>query len=129
MRGDVDVAFEYYAGFQPLIQEHQIGVAATTGSTRAPQLPDVPTVAESGLPDYEVTSWNGLAAPAGVPDEIVALLNRAVNDALHQPEVQAVSSQFGMEARGSTIEDLRRRIATDIAKWAVVIDKAGIEKH
>jgi tripartite-type tricarboxylate transporter receptor subunit TctC len=129
MRGDVDVAFEYYAGFQPLIQEHQIAVAATTGGTRAPQLPDVPTVAESGLPGYEVTSWNGLAAPAGVPDNIVALLNQAVNDALRQPEVQALSSQFGMEARGSSVEDLRRRIAGDIAKWAVVIDKAGIEKH
>jgi tripartite-type tricarboxylate transporter receptor subunit TctC len=97
MRGDVDVAFEYYAGFQPLIQEHQIGVAATTGGTRA--------------------------------DDVVTLLNQAVNDALRQPEVQALSSQFGMEARGSSVEDLRRRIAGDIAKWAVVIDKAGIEKH
>ena len=88
----------------------------------------VPTIGESGLPNYEVTSWNGLAAPAGVAPEIVTLLSRAVNEALRSPDIQAISRRAGMEARGSTSEELRARIKSDIAKWADVIEKAAIEK-
>ncbi len=129
MRGDVDVAFEYYAGFEPQIVEHQIVPLAFTGAARTAHRPDVPTVAESGLPGYDVTSWNGLAAPAGVAPPIVALLNRAVNQALRAPDVQATSRQFGLDAHGSTPEELRERIARDIDKWAQVIAQAGIPQR
>jgi tripartite-type tricarboxylate transporter receptor subunit TctC len=129
LRADVDVAFEYYVGFQSPITNNQMTVLATTGHERARNLPNVPTVIESGLAGYEVTSWNGLAVPTGTPAEIVTLLNRAVEDALKSPEVQRFSTAAGMEARGMSPDDLRNRIKSDVAKWALVIDKAGIEKR
>src|SRR6185295_1030104 len=109
-------------------QDRLIAMVAATGRERAPNMPGVPTVGESGLPNYEVTSWNGLAAPAGVAPEIVTLLSRAVNEALKSPEIQAISRRAGMEPRGSTSDELRARINSDIAKWAEVIKKAGIER-
>jgi len=128
LRGDIDVVFEYQAALQGALSDRQIVAIATTGRDRSKSLPDVPTVAQSGLPDYEVTSWNGLAAPKGTPPEIVAILNKGVNDAVAQPDVQAATAQFGMEARGSTVDDLRARIKRDVANWADVIATGGIEK-
>jgi tripartite-type tricarboxylate transporter receptor subunit TctC len=129
LRGDVDAAFEYYAGFQASITSQQMTVLATTGRERASNLPKVPTVMESGLPGYEVTSWNGLAVPAGAPPDIVATLNQAIGDALKSPEVQKYSAAAGMDARGMASGDLRQRIHGDVAKWTEVIAKAGIQKH
>ena len=80
------------------------------------------------MPGYEVTSWNALAAPARTPPDIVALLNQGVNEALAMADVRAATARFGMEARGSTVEELRARIKSDVAKWAKVIEAAGIEK-
>jgi tripartite-type tricarboxylate transporter receptor subunit TctC len=129
LRGDVDVAFEYFIGFQPPIENGKMIVLATTGRERAINLPDVRTVIESGLPDYEVTSWNGLAVRRGTPDDIVALLNTAVGEALQSPEVHIFSTKAGMDARGMTPNDLRVRIKSDVGKWAQVIEKAGIKKR
>jgi tripartite-type tricarboxylate transporter receptor subunit TctC len=129
LRGDVDAAFEYYVGFQSPITNDQMTVLATTGHERAGNLPNAPTVIESGLPGYEVTSWNGLAVPAGTPADIVTLLNRAVGDALKSPEVQKFSNAAGMDARGMEPDALRDRIKSDVAKWTLVIEKAGIEKR
>jgi tripartite-type tricarboxylate transporter receptor subunit TctC len=129
LRGDVDVAFEYYVGFQSPITNDQMTVLATTGQQRASNLPNVPTVSESGLPGYEVTSWNGLAVPAGTPADIVVLLNRAVDGALKSPEVQKFSSEAGMDARSMSPDDLRNRIKNDVAKWSQVIEKTGIKKR
>jgi tripartite-type tricarboxylate transporter receptor subunit TctC len=129
MRGDVDAAFEYFPGLQAGIIDRQLTVVATTGQKRASNMLDVKTVSESGLPGYEVTSWNGLAGPSGLTPEITAVLNRAVNDALKSEDIQAISRKAGMEARGSTPEELRARIKSDVAKWAAVIEKAGIQKR
>ncbi|ARQ00348.1 Bug family tripartite tricarboxylate transporter substrate binding protein [Pseudorhodoplanes sinuspersici] len=128
IRGDIDILFEYQAGLQGSLNDRQIVAIATTGRERSPALPDVPTVSEIGLADYEVTSWNALAAPAGTPAEIVAILNKAVNDVLSLPDVKAAAVSFGMEARGSSVEDLRERIAREVAKWGKVVEAAGIEK-
>lgn len=129
LRGDVDVAFEYYAGFQASITNDQMVVLATTGPERASNLPNVPTAKESGLSGYEVTSWNGLAVPAGTPADIVTTLNQAVEEALKSPEVQKYSAAAGMDARGMSSADLSNRIKADVAKWSQVIEKAGIEKR
>src|SRR5262249_8223009 len=96
LRGDVDVAFAYFVGFQPAITSDQMIVLATTARERANNLPNVPTVIESGLPAYEVTSWNGLAVRSGVSADIVLQLNRAVGEALKSPEVQKFSNEAGM---------------------------------
>lgn len=129
LRGDVDVAFEYFVGFQSSISNDQMTVLATTGRERASNLPNVPTVIESGLAGYEVASWNGLAVPAGTPAAIVATLNRAVDEALKSAEVQKFSTAAGMDARSMSSEDLHNRIKRDVAKWEQVIAKAGIEKR
>jgi putative tricarboxylic transport membrane protein len=129
LRGDVDVAFEYFAGFQSPITSGQMTVLATTGRERAGNLPNVPTVIESGVGGYEVTSWNGLAARTGTPADIIALLNRDIGEALKSPEVQTFSTKAGMDARGMPSADLSARIKSDVAKWTLVIDKAGIKKR
>jgi len=129
VRGELDLVFEYQAALQGALDDHQITAIASTGRERSPAMPDIATVAESGVADYEVTSWNGLAAPAGTPPDIVALLNRRVNEVLALPDVKAAAAQFGMEARGSTSEDLQARIKADIDKWARVIAASGIIKQ
>jgi putative tricarboxylic transport membrane protein len=129
LRGDIDIAFEFLAALQGPIADKKIVVLATTGPTRTSYLPDVPTVKESGIPDYEVSSWNGLSAPTGTPPEIVNLLSTAIIEALKSPDVQQKAKQFGMEARGSTPDEMTARMKHDIAKWAALIEKAGLEKQ
>jgi tripartite-type tricarboxylate transporter receptor subunit TctC len=129
LRGDVDVAFEYFAGFQSQITNGQMTVLATTGHERASNLPQVPTVSENGLTGYEVTSWNGLAVPKGTPREIVTKLNNALLEALKSPEVQKFSQAAGMDARAMSPEALHDRITNDVAKWSQVIERAGIKKR
>jgi tripartite-type tricarboxylate transporter receptor subunit TctC len=129
LRGDVDVAFEYFVGFESSIINGQMTVLATTARERASNLPDVPTVIEGGLPGYEVTSWNGLAVKAGTSADIVTQLNQAVVEALKSPEVQKFSNDAGMDARGMSSDDLRDRIKADVLKWSRVIAVAGITKR
>ncbi len=128
IRGDIDVAFEYQAGLEGVLSDRQAIAIATTGRDRASALPDVPTVAEGGLAGYDVTSWNGLAAPARTPSEILTLLNQNINEALSDPAIKAASAKFGLEARGNTREEMRVRVRDDVAKWAKVISEAGIER-
>jgi tripartite-type tricarboxylate transporter receptor subunit TctC len=129
LRGDVDVGFDFYAGLQAVIPDNQVRIIATSGEQRNPLLRDVPTAKESGFPEYIVTSWNGLAAKAGVPAETLNVLNDHINAALSEPALQATASTLGMDARASTPEEMRDRMAADVQKWAAVIQKAGIPKQ
>jgi len=103
--------------------------ASYIGRRRRPLLPDVPTAKESGFPQYVVTSWNGVARPKGVPDDIVQALSAAINRALAAPDLQEKARRLGIQARGSTPEQMRDRLVSDVAKWRQVIDKAGIPKQ
>jgi tripartite-type tricarboxylate transporter receptor subunit TctC len=129
LRGDIDIAFEYYPAVQSPVESGQMRVLATTGPARARNLPNVPTVMESGLPGYEVTSWNGLAVRTGTPPEIVKALNEAVTEVLKLPDIQAFSAKSGMEALPMSPEALHARIKRDVAKWELAIEKAGIPKR
>jgi tripartite-type tricarboxylate transporter receptor subunit TctC len=129
LRGDVDVGFDYYAGFQGNLPDGKLRVIATSGDTRDPLLKDVPTAAESGYPQYVVTSYNGVVVRAGTPPEIVKLLNTAIVRALNAPEVTEKYHGLGIHAEPSTPQDMHERLARDIAKWRDVIDKAGIPKQ
>jgi tripartite-type tricarboxylate transporter receptor subunit TctC len=129
LRGDVDLGFDYFAGFESTIAANKLRIIATSGDKRDPVLKDVPTAAESGLPGYVVSSWNGVAAPAGVPAPIIAMLSSEIRKALADPEVQERMLKLGLDARGSTPQEMHDRMARDIAKWREVIDKAGIPKH
>jgi tripartite-type tricarboxylate transporter receptor subunit TctC len=129
LRGDVDLGFDYYAGFAGEIADGKLRIIATSGEERDPLLKDIPTAKEGGFPQYVVTSWNGVAGPAGMPPEIVQILNLEINRALAAPDLQEKARGLGIEARASTPRQMHDRMAADIAKWRVVIDKAGIPKQ
>jgi tripartite-type tricarboxylate transporter receptor subunit TctC len=129
LRGDVDAAFEFYAAISGLLDDKKLVALASTGQTRTAYLPDVPTVLESGVKDYEVTSWNGIAAPANTPPRIIGTLSRAIKDVVPSSDVQDKSRQMGMAMRWSAPDDMTARMKADIAKWGAVIEKAGIAKR
>jgi tripartite-type tricarboxylate transporter receptor subunit TctC len=129
LRGDVDLGFDYYAGLTGEIGPGKIRIIATSGEQRDPLLKDVPTAKESGFADYVVTSWNGLGASAKVPADIIGSLNVAVNNALSDPALTAKALNLGIDATGSTPQQMHDRLAADVAKWRDVIEKAGIPKE
>jgi tripartite-type tricarboxylate transporter receptor subunit TctC len=129
LRGDVDLGFDYYAGFIGEIAGEKLRILATSGEERDPLLKDIPTAKEAGFPQYVVTSWNGVAGPAGLPPEIVQTLNLQINRALAAPDLQEKARGLGLDARASTPQQMYDRMAADIAKWRTVIDKAGIPKQ
>jgi tripartite-type tricarboxylate transporter receptor subunit TctC len=98
---------------------------AVTSLTRAPALPDVPTVAESGLPGFEASSWFGILAPAGTPPAIVAKLNTEIAKWLATPEAKEKLANQGANAAGGTPEDFAKHIAAETAKWAKVVKDSG----
>jgi len=129
LRGDIDVAFEFYAAVHGLLADNKVIALASTGPSRTAYLPQVPTVIESGLKDYEVTSWNGLSAPAATPARIIATLNQAVKDVIPAPAIQTRSAEMGMAMRWSTPDEMTARMKADMSKWSAVIEKAGIAKR
>ena len=81
------------------------------------------------MPDYVVTSWNAVSAPAGTPNDIVQFLSKEIREALKSPDIQAKALQFGLDAGGTTPEEMLARLRADIVKWGAVIEKAGLEKQ
>jgi tripartite-type tricarboxylate transporter receptor subunit TctC len=129
LRGEVDLGFDYFAGLESTIGPDKLRIIATSGEERDPMLKDVPTAKESGLPDFVVSGWNGIAAPAGTPAPVVAMLSTEIRRALADREVRDRMLRLGLDARGSTPDEMRDRMATDIAKWRAVIENAGIPRH
>jgi putative tricarboxylic transport membrane protein len=129
MRGDIDAEFEFYAAVHGLLASDKLVALASTGAKRTAYLPNVPTVIESGIPGYDVASWNGLAFPAKTPRAIVDKLNAAMKEVIPEPAIQNRSKEMGMEMRWSTPEDMTQRMKADIARWGAVIRNAGIAKR
>jgi tripartite-type tricarboxylate transporter receptor subunit TctC len=126
LRGDVNLGFDFYAGFHGAISDGKVRIIATSGAKRNPLLKDVPTAVESGLPEYIVTSWNGLSSRAGLPAPILAKLNKIIVTSLADPAVRAKALKLGIDASGSTPKEMHDRMAHDIGKWRTVIEKAHI---
>jgi len=112
-----------------MLVEKKIRAVGTSGVARASYLGDVPTVAEGGVPGYEVTSWNGIFAPHGTPSEIISTLNKAMHEILVIPEVKSRYVELGVEAKASSPAEFKARLEADIKKWSAVIEKAGIPKQ
>jgi tripartite-type tricarboxylate transporter receptor subunit TctC len=129
LRGDLDLAFDFYAAFKGPLMDKKIRIIASADDERNPILPGVPTVKESGLPGYVVTSWNALSAPGGLPKDVLGVLNRDIVAALADPDLRKKALEVGLDARGSTPEAMTARMAADIKRWAEVIEKAGIPKQ
>jgi tripartite-type tricarboxylate transporter receptor subunit TctC len=129
LRGDIDIAFEYYAAAHGLIGDKKIVALASTGPARSTYLPDVPTVQEAGIKGYEVLSWNGISVPVGTPKPVIDTLVKEINDIMPDPALQEKAKALGMEMRGSTPAEMDKRMKDDITKWSAVIEKAGIPKR
>lgn len=127
--GSVDVAVEILGPVMPQVSGKTVRVLAVMGPKRRESMPEVPTVAESGIADFNVASWNALAAPARTPSEIVARLNKEINAALASPDVRARLAELGVEARGGTPGEARELLANEIRRWSEVISRAGIERQ
>ncbi|RAI38309.1 Bug family tripartite tricarboxylate transporter substrate binding protein [Rhodoplanes roseus] len=122
----VQVMFDALMTALPLVQAGQLKALAVTGTQRSPVIPDVPTVAEAGLPGYSATGWIGIVAPAGTPDAIVRRLNAAVVEALADPELRQKLIEQAAEPIGSSPDEFARFIALETDKWAQAVRSAGI---
>jgi tripartite-type tricarboxylate transporter receptor subunit TctC len=128
LRNDVQLLVEFYAPIKSTLLDNKIRAVASSGTKRSPFLADVPTVAEVGVPGYEVTSWNGLFAPAATSPDIIKLLNKTVHEIVAIPDVKRKYADLGIEAKASTPEELKARLHGDIGKWATVIEHANIPR-
>ena len=122
----VHMAFPDVSILIPLIREGKLKALAVTSSKRHPQLPDVPTMIESGIPDYVMTFWSGVVAPAGTPAELVSRLNAAIKDGLTSPAVRENLAKVGSEASPGSPQDFANFIAAETRKWSEVARTAGI---
>ena len=127
--GDIQLGFEILAPVMAQVKGGGLRALAVTTKSRFPGLPDVPTVIESGVPGYEVASWNGIAAPANTPRPVVDSLNKEINAVLALPEVKRRFDELGVVSQGGTPEELGTLLAKEIAKWKDVVAKAKIEKQ
>ncbi len=124
--GHVDLMFAPAQTVMPYVQTGKLKALAVTGAKRSERLPDLPTVAESGLPGYEAVGWFGLLAPAATPRAVVAKLSLDVRRALQAPEVRERMLGLGSEPAGDTPEEFARFIRADQAKWSRLMRDAGI---
>jgi tripartite-type tricarboxylate transporter receptor subunit TctC len=127
MGGQIVMTIETISPLLPHIRAGKLKALGVTASQRSSQLPAVPTIAESGLPGYEVAIWYGLLAPAGTPPPIIERLNKCINEVLNRPEVRERLVSFGLEVVGSTPEEFRKFRVSDFAHWGEIVRKANIK--
>ena len=129
LRGDVDVIVDSYASMKANLEDNKLRALGASSITRSVALPNLPTVAEGGVPGFDVTSWNAIFAPAGTPQPIIDTLNKGILEVLAMPETKKLLLDLGIEAKGSTPAELGDKLKADIVKWSAIIDKSGIEKQ
>lgn len=125
--GQVSMAFNQLASTLPHVSSGRIRMLAASGARRLPSLPELPTIAEAGVPGYEATSWQGLLLPAGAPPAIVARLNKEIVNALRSQEMRDRLTAEGSEAVPTTPPEFAKFIVSEIAKWARVVKEAGVK--
>ena len=129
LAGDVNFVVAPGTATLPHVRGGRLKAIAVSGATRWPGLPEVPTVQEAGVQGFDVNSWAGLATTAGTPRAIVDRLHVEMNKALQVPEIRARLESFGGEVRGSTSEEMRARVASEVQRWAKVIAEARIPRQ
>jgi tripartite-type tricarboxylate transporter receptor subunit TctC len=124
--GKVQMLFSSIAGALPFTSKGSVTALATTGSERSPVYPDLPTVAEAGLPGYVVDLWLGVYTPANVPPDVVAKLNAGIGKALKDEQLKASFATFGLTPRGTTLAEGAAFTKSEYEKWKKVIDDGHI---
>ena len=127
--GEVQFAIPAFPTAVAHVKAGRLRILAVTGTERSPVMPDVPTVAEAGVPGYDFVLWFGVFAPAGTPKAIITRLNQAAVKALQSPDVQKQLSAQGLDPRSSTPEALQKQLRRDIEKWARIIKSANIKTN
>ena len=123
--GNLQVMFDAYASSGPFIRDNKIRLLAVTTAQRSKLLPDVPTVAESGLPGYEAMPWLGFVAPAGTPQPVVDKFHAELMEVLKEPAVQEKFAALGLDIIGNSPKEFGEFIKKDIVKWAKVVKDSG----
>lgn len=123
--GQIQLMFDNMPSALPMAKEGKIRAIAQTGAKRSPAAPDIPTVAESGLPGFEATSWFALFAPAGTPKDIIDKLNAEAKRIYHLPDVQERLAKIGLDTITSSPEELAEFQKKEIAKWVKVVEASG----
>lgn len=126
LNGQVAMMFDFMITSLPHVREGKLRPLAVTGAKRSPQVPDLPTVAEAGVPGYEASTWFAVMAPAGTADDVVRKLNAELNAALQMPDVRARLATLGAEPLGGSPADVATLLRNDLAKWSEVIRAANI---
>ena len=129
LSGEIDVVFSDMAVVLPHVQANRLRALAVTGATPTPLVPGLPTVVDSGLPGFVMTSWWGVLGPAGMPQPVVTRLNSELARILKTAEVQKNFATLGVDATTSTPEEFSALIKTEIAKYSKLISEIGIEKQ
>jgi tripartite-type tricarboxylate transporter receptor subunit TctC len=124
--GQADVLFDLV---RTRVKSGEVRALAITGQARDPEFPDVPTIAESGFPAVTSTSFTGVVGPAGMPREVVTVLNVRLNDLIRMPEFQARMKSFGLVPRGGAPEDLAAWASAEREKWARVVKASGAKPN
>jgi tripartite-type tricarboxylate transporter receptor subunit TctC len=124
-RGDVNVMFANLPPSMPLIKDGRVRPIAVTTAQRLPAFPDLPTVAEAGVPGYEVSTWFALFAPAATPQDIVQRLNREFAAALADPDIHGKLVAQGYTINGGSTQDLGNLVRAELVKWARVVKESG----
>jgi len=127
MGGQITMQFDSMPGAWSLVEGKKLRAIAVSTDKRHPIAPDVPTVAESGVPGFNAVSWLGLAAPAGTPDEIIQILNKAANQALQTPAVREKLAAMGTTPVGGTSAEFSKFVETQVATWKQVMAAAGVQ--
>jgi tripartite-type tricarboxylate transporter receptor subunit TctC len=125
--GQVQMMFGNATSILPFIRGNRVRVLGVTSAQRAPALPNVPTVAESGYPDFEVNEWYGVTAPAGTPRDIVEKLQAEIARFIKQPETRERLLQMGADVVASTPDEFSALIKADFEKWSRVVKQAGLK--
>jgi tripartite-type tricarboxylate transporter receptor subunit TctC len=123
--GQTQFTIDGLTGLYPLIQDGKVRALAIARAQRWPELPEVPTLVESGFPDFTVDAWTGVAAPAGTPAAIVDTLNRAINESLSSAEAKAGLARFSAIAQTGSPQDFAALVASELPKWAAIVKLAG----
>ena len=123
--GQTDLQFASMSSAIPMIKAGRLRALGVTSPQRATALPDLPTIAESGLPGFDAVAWFGIVGPAGLPAPVVATLSKATLDTLARPDVRNRLTASGVEPNPGTPEEFRKLIETEIPKWAKVVKDSG----